>query len=126
MGRTLIATGKFDEALSCYRRVLEREPGRTFLAGEIAQAHAGAGRRAEALEILRELERDAADGRLIEPETFGYLHARLGHRDQAFEWLTRAFDTHSPPVLWLAVDSRADSLRDDRRFPILLRRLGLD
>jgi eukaryotic-like serine/threonine-protein kinase len=126
LGRALIATGAFDEALEHYRRVLEREPGRTALAGEIAQAHAGAGRRAEALEIVRALEREVADGRPIEPETLAYVHARLANHDQAFDWLTRAFERRSPGVLWLAVDSRVDSLRSDARFGLLLRRLDLD
>jgi TolB-like protein/Tfp pilus assembly protein PilF/tRNA A-37 threonylcarbamoyl transferase component Bud32 len=125
LGRSLVATGKWDEALEHFRRVLEREPGRTAIAGEMAQAHAGAGRRTEAVEILRGLEQENRDGRPIDPETFGYVQASLGNRDQAFDWLTRAVETRSTRILWLAVDSRLDPLRSDPRFRTLLRRLSL-
>jgi tetratricopeptide (TPR) repeat protein len=126
LGRALVATRQWDAALEHFRRVLEREPGRTAIAGEMAQAHAGAGRRMEALEILRGLEQEARDGRPIDPETFAYVHTSLGDRDQALAFLTRAIDTRSTRVLWLALDSRLDPLREDPRFRTLLHRLALE
>jgi tetratricopeptide (TPR) repeat protein len=51
-------------------------------------------------------------------------HAALGEKDQAFAELNKAYENHEYGLLVLKVDSRLDSLRDDRRFQDLLRRVG--
>ena len=51
--------------------------------------------------------------------------AALGEKDQAFAWLERACDDHSYEIVFLNVDPLFDGLRNDPRFPDLLRRAGL-
>ena len=49
----------------------------------------------------------------------------LGQKDQAFEWLERAFDDRSIMLVWLKTEPRLDTIRSDPRFAALVRRAGL-
>lgn len=53
-----------------------------------------------------------------------YTHARLGNREAAFQFLQRAYEQQDPGLLQARVDPDLDSLRGDRRFNDLLRRIG--
>jgi hypothetical protein len=49
----------------------------------------------------------------------------LGDRDQAFEWLERAFQERSFYMTLLKVDTVLDNLRPDPRFRDLRQRMNL-
>jgi tetratricopeptide (TPR) repeat protein len=53
------------------------------------------------------------------------LYARLGEKEQAFEYLNKAFDKRHSQMVMLNVEPAFDSLRDDPRFDELVRRVGL-
>ena len=53
------------------------------------------------------------------------LHARLGEKDQAFEWLEKAYAERSDNLLRLKEELGFDNLRSDPRYADLLRRIGL-
>ncbi len=53
------------------------------------------------------------------------LYARTGNKDKAFESLEKAYQRREWAVSIILVEPRLDSLRDDRRFDELLRRVGL-
>ncbi len=59
------------------------------------------------------------------PESYAYVHARLGEHDEAFQWIEEAFRARSSTVLWMAVDARIDPLRSDPRFERYRKQLGL-
>ena len=44
------------------------------------------------------------------------VHAGLGERDLAFEWLDRAFDAHDVHLIFLTVNPKWESI--PRRFPV--------
>ncbi len=58
-------------------------------AGKLGLIYGVVGRRAEALEELRNLERLAKD-RYMPPTAFALIHAGLGNMDEAFQWMDRA------------------------------------
>ena len=66
-----------------------------------------------------------------EPETeqdrvgIGELYARLGEKDEAFEWLEKAYAHHDDGLVRLKEELGYDNLRSDPRFADLLRRVGL-
>jgi hypothetical protein len=49
----------------------------------------------------------------------------MGKKDEAFAWLEKSYEQHSPMMAWLEVDQRFDSLREEPRFQDLMRRVGL-
>ncbi len=53
------------------------------------------------------------------------LCAVLGRNDEAFEAIEAGISTRAIEVLTLNVDPRLDSLRADRRYPAILRRIGI-
>jgi len=52
------------------------------------------------------------------------LCATIGQKDEAFEWLSKAYEARSDALNWLKVDPRYDKLRSDPRFADLLKRVG--
>jgi len=72
-----------------------------------------------------ELAEKSAKQIYVSPTWIAVLHARLGEKDQAFEWLERALAERDGRVCSLKVYAAYDSLRSDPRFRDLVRRLGL-
>lgn len=95
-----------------------------FSIAYLGSAHARAGNLDVARSKLRDLlamsEREA-----VPPRCFVYLYAELGERDQAFEWLEKAYETRDSGVFFLRVIPLYDPLRPDPRFDEMLRRIGI-
>jgi tetratricopeptide (TPR) repeat protein len=117
---------KFDEAIAEFSKAVQATPKdashreRAFL----GHAYAVAGRKDEARRVLAEL-RQLASRRHVDPYNFAVVHAGLRETDSAFGWLEKAYQARSEDLLMLKVDPRLDSLRSDRRYSDLVRRLGL-
>ena len=60
----------------------------------------------------------------VSPMRFAQLYTRLGDRDQAFEWLQKAYARRCGPLVYLNVDPQYNSLRPDPRFRQLLEKMG--
>ncbi|MDT7781545.1 MAG: hypothetical protein QOC99_4057, partial [Acidobacteriota bacterium] len=113
----------YDEAiagLDAAKRERHDDPILIYSTGFV---YAAAGRRREAVEVVRQLERlSAADS--SQAEWIAKIYAALGEREQAFTWLERGLGTgaigafYKDEPVW-------DSLRDDPRFADLLRRMGI-
>jgi tetratricopeptide (TPR) repeat protein len=52
-------------------------------------------------------------------------YAELGDKEQAFQWLNTAYQEHETGLVFLKTDPSLDSLRSDRRFAELVRKVGL-
>ena len=57
--------------------------------------------------------------------TLAIIHAKLGERDQAFEWLEKGYAARDGGMARLKEELAFDPLRSDPRFEDLLRRVGL-
>ncbi|MBA2353179.1 MAG: hypothetical protein H0V80_00775 [Acidobacteria bacterium] len=91
---------------------------------ELARAHAAAGRRAGALEMLARLQALSRD-RYVSPTTLASVHASLGDRDSAFAWLDRAYAERDFLLVMVRVEPMFDPLRRDPRFTELVTRRKL-
>ena len=54
------------------------------------------------------------------------IYIALGDKDQAFDWMQKAYDDRSAWLVYLKVDPLFDTVRQDPRFTDLLRRVGLN
>jgi hypothetical protein len=72
-----------------------------------------------------EFLKNHAKQRYIPPGFVAFFYARLGDKDQAFEWLEKGYEDRGPFLSALRVDPAFDNLRSDPRYADLLRRVGL-
>ena len=92
---------------------------------DLGYCYAGTGKRAEALQILKELEEKYARREAIGLHLAG-IYTGLGDKDQAFAWLEVNFQQQGgllPEITWRF---NFEDLRSDPRFVDLLRRMGLE
>jgi tetratricopeptide (TPR) repeat protein len=73
------------------------------------------------LEYLAEL----AKQKYVSPFEFARLHAKLNEKDEAFEWLEKAFRERSAQLIFIRVMDDFKNLRSDPRFNDLVKRIGL-
>jgi TolB-like protein/DNA-binding winged helix-turn-helix (wHTH) protein/Tfp pilus assembly protein PilF len=116
--------GMYDHAVQEY---LDNEVRWGMPAGDVAalrQAYGVRGWRGywqKRLELAREEERQ----RPVRAIFLAELYARLGEKDQALEWLERAYEERHPSLIFLNLDPKWESLRPDPRFHSLLQHIGL-
>ena len=124
LGSTYLAMGKHEEAIVELEKAkaLDSSPERRRLA-LLAYAYAASGKRDEAQKTLDEFN-GLAKQRYIPPMNFAIIYAGLGEKDQAFEWLEKAYKDRSGPP-YLKIDFPFNSLRSDPRFADFARRKGL-
>jgi tetratricopeptide (TPR) repeat protein len=101
---------------------LDPEDIATLLA--IGDAHALAGRKAEAESVPQEAK-TISRHKYVPPFDIAILYACMGDKDMAFEWLDQAFRVRDRELAALKFEPRLDNLRADRRFADLMRRVGL-
>jgi hypothetical protein len=53
------------------------------------------------------------------------IHALLGEKDQAFDWLDKAVNGRTAALVYIRSVPEFESLHGDPRFDDLLRRIGL-
>lgn len=116
--------GMFPEATAELQKGLELSHGniKAWMKGELAYAYAMSGRKSDARKILLEL-RAVPNSEQTMPCSFAYVYTALQEKDSALDWLERCAVQGAPP---LQVDPRLDSLRAEKRFQDLLRKIGPD
>jgi len=65
-------------------------------------------------------------GESVVPTRFAEIYTHLGEKDQALEWLEKAYAERAAGLTFLKTRLRWDPLRDDPRFQDLLRRMNLE
>jgi hypothetical protein len=82
------------------------------------------GKRDESRQILNRLL-TLAKKYPVSPGLIALVHIALDEREQCLTWLEKAYTQHSSIMTWLKVDPRFDRIRDEPRFQVLMRRVGL-
>jgi serine/threonine protein kinase/tetratricopeptide (TPR) repeat protein len=117
--------GLYPEAMSEAEKAASYS-GRTprYVAG-IGHALAAAGKRAEAHNVLDELAQSSKSGVNVPPYYFAGIYSMLGERDQAFEWLEKAYQVRDYQIGPIMIDPVFGGIRSDPRYTDLLRRMDL-
>jgi TolB-like protein/tetratricopeptide (TPR) repeat protein len=123
LGRAREQAGAIDGAIEAFQTSLSIEESQGTRAS-LAYACTLAGRSAEAMAILRQLE-ETAQANFVSAYSFALIHLGLGHPDEALNWLEKAYDERSSAVPFLNVNPRFASMHGDARFKRLIGRLGL-
>ena len=124
MGRIYVQKAVYGAAITEFERsfsVLGKSPE---LLAHLGYVYAVSGRKEAAQKVLDELEESSKKDYV--PSCYrAIVYAGLDQKEQAFEWLEKAYQEHDLNLIPLAVDPTLDSLREDPRFTRLLQLTGL-
>ena len=138
--RALDLDPSFGAAHSDLALALEQAGREADAAAEVARYLAGAGDAAlterfrqaarakgyrAGLQVWLDALLERANASYVSPMEIAKLYVRLGNAAKSFEWLDRAFDERSAPLVYLKTDPIYLPLRQDPRYGALLARLGL-
>jgi serine/threonine-protein kinase len=116
--------GDFQEAITAYEQsVMLSRRELTWPVALLGGAYGAAGRRDDALRVLRELEawRERA---YVPPLHVAYLHVGTGDFEPALDCLERAVDERNALTWWVGFSPFFDPLRSMPRFERLLERIA--
>jgi len=117
------AAGRESDAFAEYLRCASLSGDSEQVLSALKEAYARAGLKGfwqKKLQLAKQTANPLPDSEFI-----ARIYARLGMKDQAFEWLEKAFQKRSPYLVTLKGDPMLAGLHSDPRFAELLRRVGL-
>ena len=110
--------GNYSEAAQKMEAIYRDGSDDPWVMGQFGYTCAMAGRTADARRILGDLKAGSHSALHI-----AAVHAGLGEKDAALDWLERGVAMHAPSLFWLRSDFRFASLRSEPRLQRLLDRL---
>jgi len=122
-GLAYLKQRRYAEAIPEFKQNVTNDRS-AFSLSNLGYVLAVAGRRDEAVAVLKELE-----GMYKKRESLAQyqaaVYAGLGDKDQAFAWLEKGFESRNATLVFVKFDLTFDPLRGDPRYSDLLRRMGL-
>jgi TolB-like protein/DNA-binding winged helix-turn-helix (wHTH) protein/lipopolysaccharide biosynthesis regulator YciM len=114
----------YDQAITELRRAAEISQNSPPVLAALARTYAVSGRTTEARNLLDQLMQQSKK-QYVSPFYVAIVYAGLGEKEQALDWLEKAYGDHSNAIIFLKVDPQLDTLRGSLRFHELQRKLRL-
>src|SRR4030095_790025 len=114
----------FAEAIKDYRAAVKRAPDNTNFLAALGNIYASTGQTVEAQKIL--------DTLIVENKKYpisffiALVYAGFNDKQNAIKWLEKACDERSGSVRYLKMEPRLSNLRDDPRYSLLMKKVGLE
>jgi tetratricopeptide (TPR) repeat protein len=112
-----------DETLAELEKAKGERKNDSILIYDTGMVYAAQGKRAEALQIIKELE-EISGTNLSQAHWIAKIYATLNEKEMAFSWLERGLATEAIGVFYKD-EPVWDPIRSDSRFNDLLRRMGI-
>jgi serine/threonine protein kinase/tetratricopeptide (TPR) repeat protein len=125
LGLAYLRQRRYEEAIAALQKAAEMSGRANDSLSDLGNAYAVAGKRAESLAIVKELEARYAM-REANELNIAYVYAGLDDRDRTFEWLEKAFQQRSGSLTSVTWFLGFETLRSDPRYADLVRRMGLE
>ena len=125
LGRAYLQKAAYAEGVAEFRKALQLSDGDTNELAALGLALASSHQEAEARKIVDQLK-ERSQQTYVQPMWVAVIYLALGNKDQAFDWIQKAYDDRSAWLVYLKVDPLFDGVRQDARFTDLLRRIGLN
>jgi DNA-binding winged helix-turn-helix (wHTH) protein/tetratricopeptide (TPR) repeat protein len=123
LGCTYLQQGRLTEALEVFQLIYKRDEETYMALGFMGYAHAIAGQRAEAENLLGILK-DISLRTYVSPYSMVVINLALGRLDRVFDLLEQLFEERNDWLVWLKVSPELKILHDDPRYKNLLARVG--
>jgi eukaryotic-like serine/threonine-protein kinase len=124
LGDCYLALGRSPEAIAELRKAVDLSAGSTGALAMLGYAYGTTGERAKAEKVLQELNQ-LGRSRYVSPADLAMVEFGLGHRDQAFARLEKAYQDRARFLVTLKVEPSLDRFRADPRLQDLLHRMHL-
>ena len=124
LGKIALQLKQYPEAISEFARARELSHGNSEAIASTGYALAQQGNIGEARNVLTELN-TLSDQRYVPPYNIALVHAGLGEKEQALQWLGKACEQRDVRITLLKVDPRWNAIRAEPGFSELLKRIGL-
>lgn len=123
IGSWYVDNGRYEEGIKEIEAAIATKGRTPDLLMSLAIGYAKAGKKEKAARLLDEMKR-LSKKQYVPNTFFAFVYAALGEKDQAFEYLERAYREHDINLLQIK-GLRLEPLRSDPRFTDLLRRVGV-
>ncbi len=123
-GAALQELGRTDEALVSYKKAIELGFSSNIVRAYQVITYFSSNKVDRAEDLLEIIEQRVAE----EPDLnyqLARIYAALGNKEEAFMWLSRAYDEKNEFLMWLKLDHPFDSIREEPRFKDMLKKVGL-
>jgi TolB-like protein/Tfp pilus assembly protein PilF len=124
LGQTYAFDDRVAEGLTHYQKAVDLSGGNSWFMSFLGRAYALLGDEDRARQILATLE-ERSQREYVRPFYFALIHMALGQKDQALDFLERAFEERGPNMVNLHYHPAWDDLRSEPRFVALVERVGL-
>ena len=121
LGWCLIAKGNKAEARSEFEKATTLDDLPWYVSS-VGYACGVSGDRAKAEQVLRDLE-ELAKQRYVSPANRATVYLGLGEKEQALDWLEKAYEDRDPIFWWINGDQLYDGLRSAPRFEALVQKV---
>jgi TolB-like protein/DNA-binding winged helix-turn-helix (wHTH) protein/Tfp pilus assembly protein PilF len=122
LGQALAQKHAFPEAIDELQKAIDFSSGSKAFVAHLAYVYAVSGEKRKAMELLKGLIN--AEQEFANAAEISLIYVGLGDRDQAMQWLDRAYaERFNPTILFRP---SYDPIRSDPRFHQLLHRIGLE
>ena len=123
LGNALLQAHRIEESIAEYQKSIPLSGHSPDEPASLAYAFAVRRKPGEARKIIEDL--GERGNRYIPIALIASVYGALGEKDRAFELLEQAFRERDSLLVYLKVEPMFDPLRSDPRFPILVKRIGL-
>jgi serine/threonine-protein kinase len=125
LGLALYEKHSFKESVEALEKANSVSSGNAGVMAALGYCYAVSGNTSKAQVILNDLKRLSRNS-YVPPYHVAAVYAGLGNKEQALDWLDRAYEDRSTWMNGIKVDPLFASLRREPRFIALLKRMGLE
>jgi TolB-like protein/Flp pilus assembly protein TadD len=124
LGLAYVQKKMYKEAIAEFQQAASNSNRAPVAITSLGYAYAVSGNNVEAQKVLAELK-DLSQRRYVSAYSVAMIYVGLGENEQGLRWLEKANDEWNTELVFLKVDPRVDSLRDDPRFQELVKKVGI-
>jgi serine/threonine-protein kinase len=124
LGKVYLQKAMYSEALIEFQKARQFSGGNTEATSLMGYTYATSGDRTQAQKMLSELK-EPSGNRYMSAYNIALVHLGIGERNQALDWLDKAYQDRDVRMVLLGVDPKWEVLVSEPRFTALLQRLKL-
>jgi TolB-like protein len=117
--------GRYETAISLLEKTMSTDRDDNLYEGFLAYAYGRAGRKDEALKLIREMTARRGQGRVVWACFIGLACCGAGLDEEALDWLEQSYRDHDVYISGAAVRPLWGELHWHPRYQAIVRRLGL-